>query len=75
NGDSRLDIIAVGQDGASVLLNTGTGTFASKVNYATGNFPTGVAVGDLNGDGAPDIATSNQSADTMSILINNGDGT
>ena len=30
--------------------------------------------GDLNGDGKPDLATANAVADSVSVLINRGDG-
>ena len=34
-----------------------------------------VAIGDLNGDGNPDLATANESANSVSVLLNRGDGT
>ena len=34
-----------------------------------------VAVGDFNGDGIPDLAISNESSSTVSILLGKGDGT
>src|SRR5690242_20188341 len=50
-------------------------SFAPAVPYPTGNHPFAVAVGDFNGDGIPDLAVANQSANSMSILLGNGDGT
>jgi VCBS repeat protein len=32
-------------------------------------------VGDLNGDGIPDIVTSNYSGTSISVFLGNGDGT
>jgi hypothetical protein len=49
-------------------------SFAPAVSYATGAGPKGVAVGDFNGDGIPDLATAN-SASTVSILAGSFDGT
>ena len=37
--------------------------------------PCAVAVADLNGDGKPDLAVANDSERTVSVLLNNGDGT
>jgi hypothetical protein len=61
----------------SALLNNGDGGFQAKLEYRTraklvrrsagGEW---VAIGDLNGDGKPDMATSNMDADTVSVLIN-----
>jgi hypothetical protein len=59
----------------SVLLNNGDGTFAAKVGYAVRDYPRSVAVGDLDGDGKPDLATANYWDDSVSVLLNNGDGT
>jgi len=69
-----------------VLLGNGDGTFQTAVIYPTGAFEgRGVAVGDFNGDGKPDIAVasfclsstdcSSSSPGAVSILLGNGDGT
>src|SRR5262245_6427225 len=57
-----------------VLINDGSGGFQAPVSYATGSVPTGLAVGDFNGDGKPDIATANTTASSLSVLINDGSG-
>ncbi|MFF3460660.1 FG-GAP repeat domain-containing protein [Streptomyces sp. NPDC002730] len=49
--------------------------YAAKVDYATGDLPLSVSTGDLNGDGDRDLVTANQAADTVSVLLGNGDGT
>jgi hypothetical protein len=60
----------------TVLLGNGDGTFWPAVNYATGGVnPMSVAVGDLNGDGIPDLAVVNADSDNVSVLLGNGDGT
>ena len=57
-----------------MLLNRGDGSFQAKLDYATGTRPDSVAIGDLNGDGKPDLATANAYASTVSVLANRGDG-
>ena len=50
--------------------------FASAfLSFDTGGDSRGVAVGDLNGDGKPDLATANFETNTVSVLLGNGDGT
>jgi hypothetical protein len=48
--------------------------FQAKRSYGAGGFPKAVAIADLTGDGKPDLATANSGADTVSVLINIGDG-
>ena len=83
NGDGKPDIVTGNEDGiVSVLLNLGDGTFGPKHDYERGGEGaladgTFFAIGDLNGDGKPDLATSNgfESAKGLSVLLNNGNGT
>jgi hypothetical protein len=52
--------------------------FAAKVDYFTGPTTTnggGQAYGDFNGDGYPDIVTTNDASSNISVLLNNGNGT
>jgi hypothetical protein len=59
-----------------VLLGKGDGTFQPLQSFESGNTrPGAVAVGDLNGDGKPDVATSSRSSNNVSVLLGNGDGT
>lgn len=50
-------------------------SMAAKTDYATGANPQGVATGDFNGDSKLDIVTANNSANTVSVLLNTGTGT
>ncbi|HEX3154496.1 MAG TPA: VCBS repeat-containing protein, partial [Candidatus Angelobacter sp.] len=49
-------------------------SFSTK-SYPVGAGPAQLIVADFNGDHIPDLATVNTNANTVSILINNGDGT
>ena len=77
NGDGKPDIVASNgsADTVSVLLDTtGSGattpTFGAATDFATGARPIGVAIGDLDGDGKPDLAVADASANTVAILLN-----
>ena len=82
NADGRLDIVTAnlgGSGSASVLLGTGgsaiTATFLPQQTFAADNSPVFVTLGDVNGDGDLDIVTANLSADNVSVLLGNGNGT
>ncbi len=76
DGDGVLDLVATdGVNMVGVLLGNGDGTFRPKVDYGTGSNPCFVTIGDLNGDGQPDLAVANYSDNSISVLLNNGDGT
>jgi len=55
-----------------VWRNTGNGTFAAPVEFATGQGPSGIVIGDFTGDGKPDVVTANYGASSISILKHNG---
>jgi len=61
NNDGKLDLVtANGIGNMTVLLGNGDGTFQVGVNYTVGGqIPVSGAVGDFNGDGAPDLAFLN----------------
>jgi hypothetical protein len=44
------------------------------LDYRIRSLPEAVAIGDLNGDGKPDLATANNETSTASVLLNSGDG-
>jgi len=45
------------------------------MTFATGAGPRAVAVADVNGDGKPDLIVANYSANDLSVLLGNGNGT
>ena len=49
-------------------------SFGRAQNYATGPGPTSLAIGDMNGDHKPDLATANGDATSVSVLLNKGRG-
>ena len=58
-------------EGAPVFAQS----FAPPVSYAAGSNPFDGALGDVNGDGKPDLAVANVSSRNISVLLGNGDGT
>ncbi|HEY3040592.1 MAG TPA: FG-GAP-like repeat-containing protein [Pyrinomonadaceae bacterium] len=77
NGDGKLDLIVANfnSDNVSILVNTtvpgaAAPSFAAKQDFATGEAPLFVALGDLNGDGKLDLAVANLDVSTVSVLLN-----
>jgi hypothetical protein len=72
DGWSDLAVTNRADDTISVLLNRGDGSvgFGAQTSFDVEIEPTGVAVADFNGDGAPDLAVANFGADTVSVLLN-----
>jgi hypothetical protein len=53
-----------GSDNISVRLSNDNGTFAAAVPYGSGGSkPVGVATGDFNGDGKPDVVVANEQSE------------
>ncbi len=63
-----------GVSGSVFVSLNGRGGFGPPVTHQIGVAPTDLAVGDLNHDGLLDIVTANGGDDTLSILVNQGDG-
>ena len=79
NDDKDLDSLAVGGKGdgtvAVVKGTPGLRGYDTIEYYDVGNSPYEVVVGDLNGDGLSDIATADYDDGTISVLVQNVDGT
>jgi hypothetical protein len=61
---------ACGPGTVSILLGNGDGTFQPDVEYVVGLTPTGLAAGDLNGQGGADVAVANVYSNSVSVLFN-----
>jgi len=85
DGDGKADMIATntGTYNISVFRNTSTAgvtSFAGKVDIASGSAPSGagasgIATGDIDGDGKLDIVVSNYNSMDISVFINTTLGT
>ncbi len=76
DGIADLAVANGADDTVTILLGKGDGTFrqAAGSPVAAGLAPFSVAAEDFNGDAIPDLAVANGRADTLTILLGNGDG-
>lgn len=83
DGDGKPELIVANNGGVhaegntiSILKNTsiaGTidaNSFASKIDFNSGRYPSGLALGDLDGDNKVDIAVTNYGSASVSVLKN-----
>ena len=82
NGDGHMDLAVAncaqkdticlnGIGVVGVLLGNGDGTFQAPVKFSSGDYESfSVAIGDLNGDGRPDLAVANYNLGSVSVLLN-----
>src|SRR5262249_30876785 len=81
DGDGRLDIAVSNGTSASVsiLHNEGSGLFSPSVESPVGTYLGGIAAGDLDGDGKPELVVANLDNTGLGIadvrvLANDGQG-
>ena len=79
--DGRPDLVVTnspfngGSNDLTLLYNDGNGAFPGILHLWTANQPNLVRVDHLNGDVYPDILVSSETADSLLLRINIGDGT
>lgn len=79
DGDGDVDLAVAGYGyvgtGSSVILlrNSGNGTFAAPISFPSGEGPYDLAVGDLTGDGRPDLVIGHENY-RVTVLANNAAG-
>ena len=78
NFDGHADVVAalgtIGSGKVQVYLGDGTGLLVAGFSANVGNDLAAVAVGDFNGDGAPDVAVASEATDEVLVLLGNGAG-
>ncbi len=74
-GGDPLRYAASASSGVGLTVAAGAaGGFGAGATPATGRGPKGLAVGDLDGDGAQDLVVANSTNNTISVLLGNGAG-
>ena len=80
NGDGLLDIAEMDSDTneLTIYLATSVTTYANAVSYDTSDAvhdACSLTAGDLTGDSKAEIVNANCNDDTLTVFVNNGDGT
>lgn len=77
DGDGKPDLVLVNTNPASISVyrNTSSGaaiTFSTNQDYPSNNYPYAIAIGDVDGDGKPDIVIADYSGGVVSVYRNTG---
>src|SRR5260370_3575476 len=73
NHDGKLDLAIANYSVVSILLGNGDGSFQAPINIPA--YPSDIASGDFNGDGAADLVTTNLYGSSLDVKLGKGDGT
>jgi len=80
NGDGKSDLAVANEYGSgtngavTVLLSNGDGTFTAAANPVAGLSGAGIALGDFNGDGIPDLAVASLLSNAITVMLGDGKG-
>src|ERR1700683_241381 len=66
--DGKLDVVMITNNGFSVALGKGDGTFQKSVAYAT-ELAYSLTVGDFNNDGNLDIVVADETLDPSTVSV------
>jgi hypothetical protein len=73
NRDGKLDVASTGS-GIDVFMGNGDGTLRSPTHYGGTTTSYGIASGDFNKDGIPDLAITNTSSASVSVFLGKATG-
>ena len=78
NNDNRLDLAStnatVSDNSVEILLSDGPNSFTYEGSFAVGTNPSGIAVGDFNKDGDPDLAVAATGISEVEVYLGDGTG-
>ena len=78
DGDTLLDLAICGRIApgvVSIMIGNGDGTFGTRNDYLVGRNPVSLVCEDFDADGDMDLVCANYQSESVTVLLNNGDGT